>query len=748
MNSFEYQRFASLMNSDEKFSNHQRLNSQQINIQATMNSPMDSSPFSSPFSTPFAGSPIDSSFMNSIGLLNNQSINQTSLNKKNLNTAIQELIMRYAQNDLIDQQQSYCLQMRQSKMCPQSIDLPEFHNSTPTTDNTLYQSINKSFGAYQFRQNKIITKTDTNRNFIKRPSYFESTKKSDRFDVFGRNQNIQLINTLNNAYADLNSFNWLNDHSTNGWPDRANNYTINQRTNYAADLTGSKLIDYRQAFEDQIHRESVLNTSLAGDFSSSASYVNGWLEKNKRNSYFRCSPDDEYSSDASSSLSPVLHHKSRKIFDCSIDSPDLDYTPSPTANLNQSNPFGVIAENRQLDDISPTNPTAISALFNGSPNQLLKRLIESPNESLQSPKTKWSSNNLVSTPKKSPSTTAFQTPIKQSYSSCVTNSKSRLTNSGLSRKLTFSQEKSYPFTPSKETQSNTLAFQRMMARAKKHRISANNTEAKLKWNGDLPDKTMKNAVYSTKVFLGGIPWGLGLAFYEKLFQQFGKIKLQWPGKDITCSSRGEPLRAGYLYCIFESSDRVKELLNACDFQYDPITGEGKWYWKMNVKLKHNKPIEIKPWNQNDHYYAMTHYPSKPKCYSLFVGALHGMITAKALAQIINDLFGDVLDVTIDLDKYMYPHGSAKVSILSEQSYRKAVDTGVVEVISPCFNKKIQLDPYLKDFYCSYCMHKKGPVFCRDTSCFKYFCVECFETLHNIDSMKKHVPLIKCRNDHK
>ncbi len=42
--------------------------------------------------------------------------------------------------------------------------------------------------------------------------------------------------------------------------------------------------------------------------------------------------------------------------------------------------------------------------------------------------------------------------------------------------------------------------------------------------------------------------------------------------------------------------------------------------------------------------------------TVFVGALHGMLTAEGLAHILNDLFGNVVYAGIDTDKHKYPIG--------------------------------------------------------------------------------------------
>ena len=49
---------------------------------------------------------------------------------------------------------------------------------------------------------------------------------------------------------------------------------------------------------------------------------------------------------------------------------------------------------------------------------------------------------------------------------------------------------------------------------------------------------------------------------------------------------------------------------------------------------------------------------------VFVGGLHGMLTATGLSNVMNDLFGNVVYVEIDTDKYKYPLGQ---NILRDKS---------------------------------------------------------------------------------
>ena len=64
-----------------------------------------------------------------------------------------------------------------------------------------------------------------------------------------------------------------------------------------------------------------------------------------------------------------------------------------------------------------------------------------------------------------------------------------------------------------------------------------------------------------------------------------------------------------------------------------------------------------------------------------------------------------------------------------ESYMKAVTAAFIEIKTPRFSKKVQVDPYLEDALCSSCGTKQGPYFCRDLSCFNYFCRFCWEIRH-------------------
>lgn len=253
--------------------------------------------------------------------------------------------------------------------------------------------------------------------------------------------------------------------------------------------------------------------------------------------------------------------------------------------------------------------------------------------------------------------------------------------------------------------------------AKVHRTSASVCEATCTWSGPLPVRFHKNPFYSCKVFLGGVPWDVTELALRQAFLHFGNIQVEWPGKE---NSSNPP--KGYVYILFENERQVKFLLSACNQDFG---SGGNYYYKISSRRMRQKEVQVIPWVMSDgNYVQCPSYQLDPHK-TVFVGALHGMLSAEALAKIINDLFGGVVYAGIDMDKHKYPIGSGRITFNNQQSYRKAVRAAFVEIKTPKFTKKVQIDPYLADSLCQMCGMQQGPYFCRNEACFKYFCRTCW-----------------------
>ncbi|XP_051975247.1 cytoplasmic polyadenylation element-binding protein 1-like isoform X2 [Xyrauchen texanus] len=272
---------------------------------------------------------------------------------------------------------------------------------------------------------------------------------------------------------------------------------------------------------------------------------------------------------------------------------------------------------------------------------------------------------------------------------------------------------------------------------KLHKQAAAVNEATYTWEGRLPPRHYKNPVYSCKVFLGGVPWDITEASLLNTFSVFGPLKVEWPGKDGR-HPRCPP--QGYVYLLFDCEKSVKLLLQACiqpRLQSDDYL---EFYYKLSSRRIHNK--DVIPWVISDSNFIRC--PTQRLCHNktVFVGALHGMLNAEALAYIMDELFGGVVYAGIDTDKHKYPIGSGRVTFRSQRSYLKAVTGAFVQIKTCKFTKKVQIDPYLADSVCQICNSQPGPYFCRAQACFKYYCRSCWHWRHSLDVLSSHQPLMR------
>nr|VZI23891.1 unnamed protein product [Spirometra erinaceieuropaei] len=280
-----------------------------------------------------------------------------------------------------------------------------------------------------------------------------------------------------------------------------------------------------------------------------------------------------------------------------------------------------------------------------------------------------------------------------------------------------------------------------------YRNSASNVAQRMdvayQWSGKLPLRNYESMNFSRKVFLGGVPWDSSSDDLIYAFSRFGNVSVLWPQREgyTFCSAHETADRVstpkGYCYLLFEHESCVCDLLSCC--VRDPVSG-GDYYKLSGPKLK-SKDVQVIPWVISDSQYTPNASLRTDSGNTVFVGALHGMITAEALARIMSSLFGEVTFAALDTDKYKYPIGSGRIVFADNRSYMKAVTANFVEVRTPKFTKTLQIDPFLEDSPCNNCLNSPGIYFCRAFECFRYFCPTCWHQWHNLtESLANHKPL--------
>ncbi|CAF1029571.1 unnamed protein product [Didymodactylos carnosus] len=274
------------------------------------------------------------------------------------------------------------------------------------------------------------------------------------------------------------------------------------------------------------------------------------------------------------------------------------------------------------------------------------------------------------------------------------------------------------------------------------------------WNSPLPVRSRGFSVQtpsmSCKVFLGGIPHDIHERDLSSRLAEFGPCRLEWPTDNFSINRNGNHGKSGYVYVIFDHEQSVHQLLRVCSQKNERNLNDGRCEYYLDVPSHRTsarrKSIQIIPWFTEDSQWMNEKLESSPSYeqklvefqtntnLTVFVGALHGMMTAFALAKICQSLFGNVEFAAIDTDRNKYPIGSGRVIFQNVHSYFAAVTANYIMIDCDRFSKVIQIDPYLTDSHICAGVNGKpcmniGSYFCRSLKCWSYYCAYCWNIKH-------------------
>lgn len=246
------------------------------------------------------------------------------------------------------------------------------------------------------------------------------------------------------------------------------------------------------------------------------------------------------------------------------------------------------------------------------------------------------------------------------------------------------------------------------------------------WTGTMPVRVYKNARFSQKLFIGGLPLTIKSGELQKAFGGLGNVRVMLPkARNTTAASQ----IIGYCHIVVKDGKSIKRLLSKCQKSIDNpddsitlIVQSFEYFYDLQLNNT-VKRVQVIPWCINDSSYTNQMNSSAEK-HVVFVGALHGIMTAEFLGRVMSDLFGNIEFVALDTDRFEYPIGSARVGFTNRHSYLKALKTNFVKIKTSRFTKVVQIEPYLEDSACSVCVQCIGVNFCKSDLCFRYYCSQC------------------------
>lgn len=246
--------------------------------------------------------------------------------------------------------------------------------------------------------------------------------------------------------------------------------------------------------------------------------------------------------------------------------------------------------------------------------------------------------------------------------------------------------------------------------------------------------------FSRKVFVGGLPPDIDEEEIKASFRRFGSLIVDWPHK---AESKSYFPPKGYAFLLFHEESSVQALIDAC------IQEDDKLYLCVSSPTIKDKPVQIRPWRLSDADFVLDSTLALDPRKTVFVGGVPRPLKASELANIMNNLYGGVCYAGIDTDPELkYPKGAGRVAFSNHQSYIAAISARFVHLHHSDIEKRVEVKPYvLDDQFCDECQgakcgNKFAPFFCANITCLRYYCDNCWSSIHSHSGREFHKPLVK------
>lgn len=250
--------------------------------------------------------------------------------------------------------------------------------------------------------------------------------------------------------------------------------------------------------------------------------------------------------------------------------------------------------------------------------------------------------------------------------------------------------------------------------------------------------------FSRKVFVGGLPPDIDEEEIKASFRRFGSLVVDWPHK---AESKSYFPPKGYAFLLFHEESSVQALIDAC------LQEDDKLYLCVSSPTIKDKPVQIRPWRLSDADYVLDATLTLDPRKTVFVGGVPRPLKASELANIMNNLYGGVCYAGIDTDPELkYPKGAGRVAFSNHQSYIAAISARFVHLHHSEIEKRVEVKPYvLDDQHCDECQgarcaNKFAPFFCANITCLRYYCDNCWSSVHSKSGREFHKPLVKEGSD--